>query len=82
MSGFDLLPMGQKMKVIKTSGREVGKFSYDDEVVILYRIGDTIVQTSIDYTSKKITRISSMSPGHFFKYLPYMSIQSILKMVN
>jgi hypothetical protein len=83
MNGFDLLPLGQKMKVIKTNGKEVSHFSYNDEVIVLYRIGDMVVETSIEPGSQKITKICTMDQEHFFRYLPHLGIRSIFNlMVN
>jgi hypothetical protein len=81
MNRFDVLPFSEKMKVIKSSAEVVGQFSYHDEIVVLYRIGNIVVEQVNDPRSNKITKICCMDHAHFFMYLPHLGVRSILRLM-
>jgi hypothetical protein len=82
MKGFDILPLGQKVKVIKTSAKPVTEFVFRNEIVMLYRIGDILVERVSDPDSKKITKISSVDRSHLLLYLPHLGFSSIIKLIT
>jgi hypothetical protein len=77
MNAFDLLPLGEKIRMIKLGGDFIKTIDHNNYSISLYRIDNFLVEHYIDNGTKKTIKIGSVNTMGTFKYLPYINISSI-----
>ena len=81
MNTFDLLPLSEKIRMIKLGGEFIKTIDHTNYSVSLYRIDNFLVERVIDNETKKTIRIASVNNIGMFKYLPHITIKSIYHLI-
>ena len=81
MNAFDLLPLGEKVRMIKLRGEFINTIPLKNHSISLYRVGRILVEHYIDNETKKTIKISSVQYFDLVKYLPHVSINSLYQLI-
>jgi hypothetical protein len=80
MNAFDLLPMSEKIRMIKLGGDFIKTINHKNHCVSLYRVDNFLVERCIDNETKKTISMSSVDTMGMLKYMPHITISSIYRM--